>query len=286
MSVANRTRLIHQMAQIHHALSVTSSLEPVAPWTDIEFLEDQFGREFFFRGAARPRNLAEARKCFQTLITAEDDPSYCFWSDMSIVHLLNILNRPEDQTTQFRALRKLLLDNWKKHSVEKGADYKKSYREEDFDLLQGFEALSFGGHSSRDDPNPRPRDIKRFRELRLDERELGIGEQDTPAPANLLYELLLSVEDEQNLRLFSFASMTKRCEKLCEEISDFMEETLPESLKKHYEFCEPYEAFLDMTRIREKLGRTPDQDPLIVGVAKIVRRFVEAEGSAGLDAMK
>jgi hypothetical protein len=80
--------------------------------------------------------------------------------------------------------------------------------------------------------------------------------------------------------------MTKRCEKFCEEISDFMEETLSENLKTHYDLCEPYEAFLDMTRISEKLGRTPQEDPLIVGVAKIVRQFVEAEGSAGLDAME
>jgi hypothetical protein len=242
MSVANRTRLIHQMAQIHHALSVTNCLEPVGPWRDIEFLEGQCGRgrESFFLGAARPRNFAEARKCFQTLTTAEDVPSYCFWSDMATVHLLNILNRPEDQINQFRALRKLLLDNWKWHSVEIGVDYKKRYRDEDFDLLQGFEALNFGEQSSCDDPKPRRRGIKKLRELQLEEKQLGIGDQDTPAPATLLYELLLALEDEQNLSLFSFASMTKRCEKLCEEISDFMEETLSENLKTHYDLCEPY----------------------------------------------
>jgi hypothetical protein len=111
MNIANSSKIIHEMTQIHNALWTEGFLEGPRydSWFDVWFLEQYFEDNFYFLGADRPLNLAEASRRFEILQERSDLGDYTFAILQLSETFLQLLNRTSDPTTIFRSLQKQLL---------------------------------------------------------------------------------------------------------------------------------------------------------------------------------
>ncbi|KAF2825264.1 hypothetical protein CC86DRAFT_419114 [Ophiobolus disseminans] len=228
LDAAGRSKVIHEMIQIHNALSVAGCLVPNRPWEDTGYLEEAFG-DIFYIGYEHLRTLAEASRCFGILLNAEDLGNYNF-SSSTTEHLLHILDETKDHTTEIRKLQRVLFLVWERSGDLDQLTYRKERSEEEVQMMESFEALSFGSRQSSGSKRSQRRNVKASRELPLEERKQGISQSNTPVPATLLWKLFLLLDNENLLRLFDIASMTKRCAKLAQDILEFMKRLLPNKI--------------------------------------------------------